>query len=630
MGVAFEDIQRHLTLLAQAFAGEPLLLEVLEDESVDQGGQSLRLPARIDAFEHNTHNTSAFRIELLREVLKHTEGTHALPERAYPDIVRPDSAFTRIYLALEFARLDALLRRRYAGARSSLARVRTHALSAPNPELTDPFCRALWGLNKLALGQMPALLSPSLPAHVLNALAGAIAHIEEPQATARDSAEAALKLLDLFAAFAVLDVGMLPPKGMAESAEAGTDSGVPAMAPPSGAVRNDQGQFIPTDEELFGTESDDKWPASARHSQAGRARAGRLSGEPKPDSPFSPPGTLVGAASAQAFFYDEWDYLSASYRRHWCRLFEQRLPATDFGFWQDARRRHGALFKKVRSQFARIRPEAWLRVHATADGDELELDRLIEAVADRRAGFSSDGRVYRRYERGRRDVAAAFLLDMSASTDIALKPPAPRSQLTLPQREPGLYLHSGEDEAPTVSSTVKRCVLDVEKDAMLLMGQALQTLGDDFAIYGFSGDGRQQVEFCVAKDFKDRVSSRTWAALAAMRPKRSTRMGPAIRHAAAKLSNHSAALKVLIIVSDGYPEDSDYGPDRGSHEYGIQDTAQALRECARFGIVDFCVTVDPSGHDYLKRMCSPSRYLVIDDVAALPDELTKVYRTLTS
>lgn len=630
MGVAFEDIQRHLTLLAQAFAGEPLLLEMLEHESVDQGRRSLRLPARIDAFEHDTYNAAAYRIELLREVLKHTEGTHALSEQAYPDIDRPDSAFARIYVELEVARLDALLYRRYAGARSSLARVRAHALAGSDPEFSDPFIRTLWGLHKLALGQMPALLAPSLPANVLNALASAVAHIEEPQATARDSAEAALKLLDLFAAFAVLDVEMLPPRGNPESTDADSDSGVPAMAPPSGSVRNDQGQFIPTDEELFGAKSDDKWPASARLPQAGRARAGRLLGELKPDSPFSPPGTLPGAAAAQAFFYDEWDYLSGSYRRHWCRLFEQHLAATDFSFWQDARRRHGALFKKVRSQFARIRPEAWLRVHATADGDELELDRLIEAVADRRAGFSGDGRVYRRYERGRRDVAAAFLLDMSASTDIALKPPAPRSLPQVPQREGGLYLHGGEDEAPAPTSAIKRCVLDVEKDAMLLMGQALQTLGDDFAIYGFSGDGRQQVEFCVAKDFRDRVSARTWAALAAMRPKRSTRMGPAIRHAAAKLSNHSAALKVLIIVSDGYPEDSDYGPDRGTHEYGIQDTAQALRECARFGIVDFCVTVDPSGHDYLKRMCSPTRYLVIDDVAALPDELTKVYRTLTA
>jgi nitric oxide reductase activation protein len=89
-------------------------------------------------------------------------------------------------------------------------------------------------------------------------------------------------------------------------------------------------------------------------------------------------------------------------------------------------------------------------------------------------------------------------------------------------------------------------------------------------------------------------------------------------------------MKVLIIVSDGYPEDHDYGADRTDREYGIQDTARALQEAQRAGIVDFCITIDPAGQDYLRRMCAQSRYLIIDDVTALPRELSKVYRTLTS
>jgi nitric oxide reductase activation protein len=133
----------------------------------------------------------------------------------------------------------------------------------------------------------------------------------------------------------------------------------------------------------------------------------------------------------------------------------------------------------------------------------------------------------------------------------------------------------------------------------------------------------------VAKDFADKLSARTWAALAAMEPRRSTRMGAAIRHALSKLARESASMKVLIIVSDGYPEDLDYGADRTDREYGIQDTARALREAQHAGVMDFCVTIDPAGHDYLRRMCRESRYLVIDDVTALPRELTKLYRTLT-
>ena len=85
-----------------------------------------------------------------------------------------------------------------------------------------------------------------------------------------------------------------------------------------------------------------------------------------------------------------------------------------------------------------------------------------------------------------------------------------------------------------------------------------------------------------------------------------------------------------MVVSDGYPQDQDYGPDWRDHDYGLHDTSKALEEAARAGVATFCITVDPAGHDYLRRMCAPDRYLVIDDVAALPRELARVYRTLSS
>ena len=100
--------------------------------------------------------------------------------------------------------------------------------------------------------------------------------------------------------------------------------------------------------------------------------------------------------------------------------------------------------------------------------------------------------------------------------------------------------------------------------------------------------------------------------------------------ATAKLKREPMRMKVLIIVSDGYPEDQDYGPDRRDDEYGIQDTARALTEAAHAGISTFCITIDPAGHDYLRRMCSEHRYLVIDDVPSLPRELAKLYRSLSA
>jgi nitric oxide reductase activation protein len=161
------------------------------------------------------------------------------------------------------------------------------------------------------------------------------------------------------------------------------------------------------------------------------------------------------------------------------------------------------------------------------------------------------------------------------------------------------------------------------------MSAALEQLGDSYGIYGFSGYGRDCVEFFVAKEPDQPFTQATLASIAGMKPKRSTRMGPAIRHCVTKLLRSGNALKVLLILSDGFPQDSDYGPERGEHEYGLQDTAKALEEARNKGVETFCVTVDRSGHDYLKRMCPDSRYMVIDEIEDLPEALTKVYQTLT-
>jgi nitric oxide reductase NorD protein len=113
-----------------------------------------------------------------------------------------------------------------------------------------------------------------------------------------------------------------------------------------------------------------------------------------------------------------------------------------------------------------------------------------------------------------------------------------------------------------------------------------------------------------------------------MQPRSYTRMGPAIRHATARLRRHAARTRFLVVVSDGYPQDRDYGPVRGDAAYGVADTAKALEEAHRHGIVTFCITVDPAGHDYLQVMCPGDRYAVIDDVSALPAALPKLYRAL--
>jgi nitric oxide reductase NorD protein len=230
-------------------------------------------------------------------------------------------------------------------------------------------------------------------------------------------------------------------------------------------------------------------------------------------------------------------------------------------------------------------------------------------------------------------VCAAFLVDMSGSTGFLVPLPkaARAGEGARADEDDDPYLYTPRTAAALATTRPpRRRVIDIAQDAMGLMCDALHGLGDRHAVYGFSGDGRHRVDVLVAKDFDDAWSARTAAALAAMQPMRATRTGAAIRHAVARLKRESARTRVLIAVSDGYPQDADYGPDARDPGYGIRDTARALREAEQAGIAAFCITVDQAGHDYLREMAPAHRYLVIDEVEALPEQLGKVYRALTA
>ncbi|MCZ6873644.1 MAG: hypothetical protein O7G88_08965 [bacterium] len=339
----------------------------------------------------------------------------------------------------------------------------------------------------------------------------------------------------------------------------------------------------------------------------------------------------------QSVLYDEWDYQIRDYRKDWCRLTETVLDEDDTSFVEETRQKHADLLASVIRQFQMLKPEMFKKVKRLVDGEEIDLDSAIETIVDRRAGNALSDKVYMRRNKRDRSVAAVFLLDMSASTDDNVKEPETEPPETSEPRATRPYDFSGfvrEDYyAPQTSLSPdkpKRRIIDVEKETLVLMAEALQTLGDAYAVYGFSGYGRDQVDFYIAKEFNDAYDRRTQGRISAIKPYRSTRMGPAIRHAIYKLSQQDARIKTLLLLSDGYPQDYDYGKDRKSKDYGIQDTMMALNEAHLKGIQTFCITVDPAGHDYLREMCPDQNYLVIDDIEALPNELPKIYRGLTT
>lgn len=342
---------------------------------------------------------------------------------------------------------------------------------------------------------------------------------------------------------------------------------------------------------------------------------------------------------ARSFRYDEWDYLNRQYLRAWCRVFEEPLNSGEHEPGEAQLETVARLKSVIRDyqptvqrQLEQIRPAGLQRVRRVQDGDELDLNAVIEARQDIRAGQSPDERVYSRKERVHRDVCAAFLVDLSASTDDPIKAPEPRDWSDYdPDKEVDLRAgwYSGIDLEEEEPDAPERKIIDLEQEAMVVMAAALDALGDHYGVYGFSGYGKDCVEIFVAKDIEDGFSRQTLHSIAAMRPRGSTRMGPAIRHSSQKLMASGHAMKVLIVISDGFPQDSDYGPERGNHNYGVEDTARALLEAQQKGVETFCITVDKSGHDYLKKMCPDARYLVLDEIEDLPEQLTKVYTALT-
>jgi nitric oxide reductase NorD protein len=656
--VLLADIQRPIALFAQGLYGhflhlkpiEPAAREAAGADGENQHGESIELPACIGQFQTRSHNLGAYRIAVLRQIGYLADGAadftldgarkrmSVLPSApSAPDLSelerflalgsRP-ALLRRMFLTLEGARIDGLIAQRYPGAAADLARVRARARAQrPNTVAANAVVKAVESLILYSLGGERSGLPGEWLALVDSVLAAG--------ADVYDSACSAVALCRAIDARFHL------------RARTGLQS---ADAAPADDAQESEYFSAPPDVASLGLDFSAELAVKivgARHHRGGQvgglqSLSSRVitSGTPEtsaqevksPDG--GEPARALAAALPQepsrSYLYDEWDYHTRAYLRAWCRLYEKRLRGERFDFIDDVHRRHALLAEQVRRQFGFIRPEQWHRVRRTNDGDELELDGVIEAVIDRRVAGASDSKLYVRRDRALRDVAAAFLMDMSASTGFPLPAPTAAGSASDAPAEYAPYFYGGVDDIPPVAAQPKRRVIDVAKDALALMCEALRRLGDSCAIYGFSGDGREQVEFLVAKDFRDRLSAQTWAALAAMEPLRSTRMGTAIRHALVKLLREPARMKVLVIVSDGYPQDHDYGPDRRDDSYGIEDTACALREAERAGVIAFCVTIDPAGHDYLRRMCADSRYMVIDDVMALPRELTKIYRTLTA
>lgn len=297
----------------------------------------------------------------------------------------------------------------------------------------------------------------------------------------------------------------------------------------------------------------------------------------------------------QVFLYDEWDHKIEDYRPAWCVLTEHRQTRTQEGFVAATFHEFGGVVTQIRRNFQLMRPEALRKMRHQEDGDDLDTDGLVEYVVERRARIAPTPRVYVKREKRDRDVTTAFVVDMSSSTDRKIDG--------------------------------RKRIIDIEKEALLLMCEALEAIRDEYAIYGFSGSGREDCQFYVVKELGERYDDRVKGRIGGIYARQKTRMGPAIRHATRRLAAADSNVKLMIVLTDGKPYDSDTYQD---NTYAQEDTKMALREARREKIHLFCVTVDREGADYLPHMYSDANFVVVDDVRTLPQKLPQLYRRLTT
>lgn len=631
-------LQPMLALFAQALAGRVVALR--EDtrtaatprDAPATSTTPIALPPRIDWFASARDNRAAYRIAVMRRALADHGGQTLQTALDDSSVI-----WRRIFRSLEQLRIDASIARAYPGARGDLTRQRTHELAQRRqaPVRRWPLMRTLDVLARHALGDASTAETDVM--HAVLCLADTLhANDAEPLDSARVASRicAALGVPTLAKRRALTaPADSAPPVALAMPGSnpadrrdvalnaAGDDGAALAPAPTGSSANSRANAATPALPRSAAAPVAPRPGATPPRSQPAGLPAHPQSARVSPRGDGEPPG--------HAHAIDEWDYRLQRLLPDWCTLIERRQHGSDTAFIRSVRRRHAELARRVHRQFAAWRPEGLQRVHGASDGDEVEIDRVIEAMVDRRAGLFDDRAWYVRRDRAQRDVATAFLVDTSASTDFVLPdamvgPPRPAPSV----QADAVYLYDLALSAPPPEPP-KRRVIDVAKESLALMCDALHTLGDCFAVYTFSGHGRARVDFRIVKSFDEAVSSRTASAIAALRPHGATRTGAAIRHATAQLARQSQRRRALIVVTDGYPEDIDYGPEPRDLRYGLEDTAHALQEAHALGVHTFCLSIDPAGHDYLRRMCPPRRYLVIRDLAALPGELAKVYQAMT-
>ena len=628
-GLTLDSVAHTLRLYVEGLTGRSLhiaSLASIPDEAKIGDGNTIFLPSVVAEFEDERENFRLFKvlaahgagqIEFLtfaadapetmaamaeiRSAFKHRrkDTTASLAEapvsdrtdfvRVLAEFPNPDLA-TRLFTTIENGRIDFLLRTVYRGIRRDLDFVRGR-LTERRPSVDDipaellPF-ELLFQLAVCGGATPDAKRSYPTVVRELERILAEFVFLKD--ATVADSLMATRHVYELFVEQPnQSDSQSEETSQTGEGSEAGDDSSLAE----TDAEQTGQRQQIEVRDDPFSL-----WNSGQQQEiNPEQDIFNRINGPESPEQDLE--------KGDRAFYYDEWDRELADYRTRWCRIIERGGARGSRSFVELVRSRYAGVISSIRHQFQLMRPENLRRIRGEIDGEDYDLQAVIDYALDKRSTGLIDDRLYTRKLRRERDVAVSFLLDMSSSTarTISRYPNHPYTQ-------PG------------------QRIIDIEKEGLVLMSEALEAVGDSYSMQGFTSEGRRNVKFYLIKDFSESYSAVVERRIGGISYQNNTRLGAAIRHATTRLAQQDARTKLMIVLSDGRPYDHDYGDSR----YAREDTRMALRQARVEGITPFCITIDRESEDQLRDMYGEVGYTIIDDVLSLPERLPGIYSRLTT
>lgn len=303
-----------------------------------------------------------------------------------------------------------------------------------------------------------------------------------------------------------------------------------------------------------------------------------------------PPDAVDEETLEAQLTYPEWDCRKERLLPKHCAVFVQTAPIVGENWRPDPDQKRR--IRRVRRQFEALRPKRQI-LTAQPDGQELDMDALVRSRCDMAAGGPVTNRVYLDARNNERDLAVVLLVDVSLSTDAWIE---------------------------------GKRVLNVEKEALTALAHGLEACGDDHAILTFTSRRRKFVRIETVKGFDEPANSQVDQRISALKPGFYTRMGAAIRHASAVLAKRPNRHRLLLVLTDGKPNDVDHYEGR----YGLEDTRMAIQEARRDGAVVFGVTVDTQARDYFPRLFGRGAYHIVGHIDRLPAALPKIYGNLVA